>query len=597
MRSDRVLRPLASVIVAVLPFVAVDAFDADGGWPSGTVPMRLMLDSSTAKPAIPSGGLIDGGTSWNVAVAPALTAWNEQMSRTQFTTVAGSEGAGARNNGVNEVFFSSTAYGEAFGTNVLAVAISRRAGTFGLRITECDVLFNAGVTWNSYRGNQRSSVDVQRVALHEFGHVIGLDHPDQATPRQNIPAIMNSTVSSLHLLQADDINGANRIYNNAVRQPVITKNPVRISVAEGADGGELSVELDGLPPPDASDILKYAWIVQPASGAPPEQLFTINEARITLGAAQLVDAGTYTVSVETPLGETRSASAVVTVSPTSKSTGTRLANLSTRGVVGNGNRALIVGFVIAGNESRRVLVRAVAPTLAAPPFNLSGTISDPVLDVTNSSAVTVASNDDWHAGGAEAELQAAFSVIGAFPLLDGSADAAVITTLPPGSFTAAISSKSGTEGLAIVEAYDLDGTADESNRLINLSTRGFVGTGDQIMIAGFVVSGTGPRKYILRGVGDTLKDFGVPEGYLDDTTLELYDSTGALLRKTDDWDSPAFFQPELTAAFTAAGAFQLTDRQESAMLLTLHPGTYTIHLAGFENSTGLALAEIYEVSN
>ncbi len=589
----------ALICAALAGATAAAGYDVIGGWPNGTIPMTLMLDSSKAKPAIPAAGLIDGSTSWNTAVAPALSEWNGKMQRAQFTVTEGDGEAGETGNGINEVFFAPDVFGHAFGANILAVAFSRRAGPAGLRFVESDIIFNVGdpeLKWDSYRGNLRGSMDIQRTALHEFGHAIGLDHPDEAMPAQSVAAIMNSTAGNIFQLQADDIAGADRIYNTSVRQPAITAHPVDLALIEGAGVGGLFVQLDGGVPPPESDIQKYTWILEPP-GRAAELLFTIHDSTIPLGAAQLDDAGDYVFAVATPLGETFSAPATVTVTPVAQSSATRLANLSTRGLIGVGDSTLIVGFVVAGNEPRRILLRAAGPTLAEAPFDIAGTVTDPTLSLVDRNSALVASNDDWQAEGAGAALTAAFAQVGAFPFVENSADAALIATLPPGHYTALASTKTGIAGIGIVEAYDLDSPSSGTSRLVNLSTRGYVDRGSRIMIAGFVVRGTAPRKYLIRAIGDSLQPLGVA-GTLDDPMLKLFrQSDNALLRTLDDWDSPAFLQPKLAAAFNTVGGFELTDRQESVMFLTLEPGGYTAQVAGFEEGVGIAIVEIYEYPN
>lgn len=402
---------------------------------------------------------------------------------------------------------------------------------------------------------------------------------------------MNSTIGNNSALQPDDIAAVARLYAAGMTVPAITTPLVGLSLLEGGNG-ELIVGVDGVLAPPPSDIFQYGWVFRPPGGA-TEPLFTIPDGFLKLGAAQLDDRGAYTVFVETPLGEAASNTVNVAVTAVPRAPATRLANLSTRGLAGGGQDALIVGFVVGGEAPRRVLLRGVGAALRGAPFNLPTAIADPGLTLRGASGALLAGNEDWGDTDRPA-LEAAFAGAGAFPLGDGSADAALLATLPPGSYTAAVTPRDGVTGIALVEVYDLDGGGAGPGRLVNLSTRGRVGIGGDILIAGLVIAGPGPRTYLLRAVGDTLATFGVT-GFLDDPTLELYAADGALLRKTDDWDSPAFLQPRLSEAFADVGAFPFVDRQESALLLTLEPGAYTLHLAGFEGSTGVALIEVYEV--
>jgi len=185
-------------------------------WPNGDVVVVLKLGA-------PGRTLIDGNTSWESVAGQALSTWNSYLGTIQFSPLTQDPGMGSDRDGVNQVFFSSSVYGESFGDLVLAVTTVWENGTTR---TESDVIFNTAVSWDSYRGPSRRVggkllCDFFRVALHEFGHVLGLDHPDQAG--QTVSAIMNSVVSDLDGLTADDINGAQALY--PPRPPVMTVQP------------------------------------------------------------------------------------------------------------------------------------------------------------------------------------------------------------------------------------------------------------------------------------------------------------------------------------------------------------------------------------
>ncbi len=182
-------------------------------WPNGDVVVVLKLGT-------PGCTLIDGNTSWESVADQALSTWNSHLGTIQFSPVTQNPGMGADRDSVNQVFFSPRVYGESFGGLVLAVSTIWHDGTTR---TESDVIFNTAVSWDSYRGPARRVggkllCDFFRVALHEFGHVLGLDHPDQAG--QTVSAIMNSVVSDLDSLTADDIDGAQALY--PAQTPVIT---------------------------------------------------------------------------------------------------------------------------------------------------------------------------------------------------------------------------------------------------------------------------------------------------------------------------------------------------------------------------------------
>ena len=170
-------------------------------WADGNIPMDLQLDL-TMTPRL----LRDGKASWNAVAEEALGIWNGQLSRVQFTTVAGATHRDG--NDKNEVFFSSNVYGQRFGIDVLAITTAWRVGP--LR-TEGDTIFNTAIDWDSYRGAIESNdLDLRRVAIHEFGHTLGLDHPDLA--KQVVVSVMNSRISDLDTIATDDIHGVRALY-------------------------------------------------------------------------------------------------------------------------------------------------------------------------------------------------------------------------------------------------------------------------------------------------------------------------------------------------------------------------------------------------
>jgi hypothetical protein len=170
-------------------------------WSDGNIPMDLQLDLT-----MPSRPLRDGKSSWNSVAEEALAIWNAQLSRVQFTTSTGTTHRDGNNK--NEVFFSSNVYGQKFGDRVLAITSAWHVGS---RRVEGDTIFNTAIDWDSYRGSiEFEPVDLRRVAMHEFGHTLGLDHPDRA--KQVVVAIMNSVISDLETIATDDIHGVRALY-------------------------------------------------------------------------------------------------------------------------------------------------------------------------------------------------------------------------------------------------------------------------------------------------------------------------------------------------------------------------------------------------
>ena len=272
------------------------------------------------------------------------------------------------------------------------------------------------------------------------------------------------------------------------------------------------------------------------------------------------------------------------------SAGGPLSNLSVRARAGSGSETLIVGFVIPGADPASVLIRGVSQQLAEAPFDLTDTAGDVAVELVAGGAM-IASNEDWEDAG---DLVETFNRVGAFPLEQGSTDAALLREVSPGLYTAKLAVRSGQSGVALAEIYDLEPSAARVNRLINLSARTRVGTGDDALIAGFAIAEGAPRSVLIRAIGPGLGEppFHV-SGVLDDPKLELYNDEGEKVLENDDWSGA----PELVAAFEQVGAFPLSDGQskDAAFLARLEPGQYSAVVTGVERETGIALIEVYEI--
>ncbi len=270
----------------------------------------------------------------------------------------------------------------------------------------------------------------------------------------------------------------------------------------------------------------------------------------------------------------------------------RLINLAARAQVGTGANLLIPGFVIGPGPDKTVLVRAVGPALAAAPFNVPGTLADPVLTLLgpNSSTRVAAINDNWAAADATV-----FTAVGAFALPAGSRDAAIVARLAPGAYTAQVAGAGGGTGVALVEVYDADPASPGAARLINTAVRAQVGTGAGILIPGLVVGAGAPKQVLIRAVGPTLgaAPFNVP-GVLAQPVVTLF--SGAQAVATNSAWNAAANAAAIRDTARAVGAFALTEgSRDSALLVTLPPGAYTIQVAGAGGTTGVALVEVYEV--
>ncbi len=316
--------------------------------------------------------------------------------------------------------------------------------------------------------------------------------------------------------------------------------------------------------------------------------------------AWLVALTTLTAAVASPSSPTTAPSSTANITPFVPTTAgspaaadsARITNLAIRSRSGLGVETLIVGVTVGGagtSGSMPLLFRGAGPTLAV--FGVPGFLVDPVLSVFSDTTFT--QNDNW---GSDAGLTAVFSRVGAFPFTSGaSLDAALYSpTVRPGGYTVQISGARGTTGVALAEVYDATPPGESTAatpRLTNVSARTQVGTGGDTLIAGFVISGSSNKTVLLRAAGPALVELGV-SGVLLDPKLELYGSDGALVTSNDNWSGTA----ELTAAFTAVGAFSFeTTSKDAALLVTLRPGAYTAQVTGIGGTSGIALVEVYEV--
>jgi hypothetical protein len=265
----------------------------------------------------------------------------------------------------------------------------------------------------------------------------------------------------------------------------------------------------------------------------------------------------------------------------------RLVNISSRARVGTGDTVAIAGFVISGEESKPVLIRAVGPTIGAAPFSVTGALASPRLELFRG-ATSLAVNTGIAAN--RATIDAAGQQVGAFPLGAAGTDAAILTTLAPGNYTAVVSSSTNTAGVALVEVYDLS-AATVGQKLLNIATRASAGTAENTLIAGFVVPPGSSKRVLIRGVGPGLAAFGV-SGVLAQPTLTLLNGSAPVAQNTN-WSSSAD-AAIISAASAQAGAFGLSTN-DSAMVVTLAPGNYTAQVVGAGAATGVALIEVYEL--
>ena len=277
----------------------------------------------------------------------------------------------------------------------------------------------------------------------------------------------------------------------------------------------------------------------------------------------------------------------------------RYVNLSTRGIASNGEKTLIGGFVLSGENPRQVLIRGLGPDLAN--RGVSSFVDDPALKVFRGSEI-IAENDDWETNGDLEALKEFAASVGASPLSSGSKDAAYLGTLEPGLYTVFLESDS-LEGEGLFEIFDIASKPDRA--LFNVSTRGFVEGQSIPLFAGFVVLGSEPKKVLIRAIGPGLAALGVSDP-LEDPFIAVYEGSQPIV-SNDDWSegSAPFLEDRsvqgparfLMSAFENAGAFPLAlGSQDAALLVWLEPGLYTALVNGDDDSSGISLIEVYELN-
>lgn len=293
-----------------------------------------------------------------------------------------------------------------------------------------------------------------------------------------------------------------------------------------------------------------------------------------------------TVTPTPPITPSPIPTSTPTVTPTPAGTPTpnpdpaQAINLSTRLLVQTGSNVGIGGFIITGTVPKHVLIRAVGPSLTS--FGILNVLADPVLELHGPGSFATVSNDNWQDDPTQAS---AILATGIPPAND--VESAIDATLEPGAYTAIVKGANNTSGVALVEVYDLSETVPA--KLANISTRAFVSTGNDIVVAGFILGGnTGSANIMVRGIGPSLTTAGVPNA-LANPTLDLRNSDGALLAANDDWQD----NPTQAAELTAAGLAPLNSL-ESGIATALPPGLYTALLSGLNNVTGVGLVEVYD---
>ena len=493
---------VAFAAITSLSTPAARAYVLEGkSWPAGSVVILQLGLGSAGKT------LQDGNTSWDNAVAPVAAMWNQQVQRVQLTNVANPLLPPSSGDHLNSVVFSSTVFGQSFGSSTLAVTYYTSIGS---NMVESDTLFNRAQTFDSYRGPLQfighgpAIADIRRVFLHELGHTLGLGHPD--TSGQQVAAVMNSVVSNQEILSADDISGGQYLYGAPLLPtptptpppptPTPTPNPtptptpspttvtshiVNIStrmrvglnqnvmiggfIIKGSQSKTLILRAMGpsLAAGGVQNVLEDPVLeLHDATGA---VIARNDDWRTGSQAAQITATGLA------PTNPAESA-LIVALAPGNytavisgyqggqgvglveayelDNNSTRLVNISTRGRVDVGDDAMIGGLIVQGDSAKRVILRAIGPSLAGGSNPVPGALADPTLELRDAFGNLLAANDNWVTSTQSAEIVAS-TIPPSHPL-----ESAIVATLGAGNYTGIVRGVNNTAGVALVEVYDLD---------------------------------------------------------------------------------------------------------------------------------------------
>lgn len=570
-------------------------------------------DSGTGG-GVPSGGstppVVSPDSAPVISVQPVANQAVGEGSSVKMTVVASGSSTLTyqwRKNGVNVTGATSA-------TLSLGSVTATDSGTYNVRISN-----SAGsvVSDNSVLSVEASPVIVEQPAPQyvsegasaRFSVAVAAVPSASYQWRKNGRNIVGATSSSLSLptVTSADVGTYSVVATNAVGStssigatlgiagpPIITKQPLSRAVYTRSNV-TFTVTAVGSPAPT------YQWRRNGVSipGA--------TSATLQLKSVDRSSAGKYTVMVANSIGWMLSNAATLMVESqpgrrdddtavidsdgvpiTADAAGaSRLVNLSVRASAGSGGDGLIVGFVVDGTANKQVLIRGVGPSLRD--FGVIGALDDPNLALYSGSTLT-ASNDDWITNENALLIEGVSAGVGAFGLRERGADAALMTTLKSGAYTAQVSSKDAVAGVALVEVYDTAVTAAGS-RLINLSVRSKVGGAAEAPNVGFVIAGTTPKRVLIRAVGPTLRAFGVTDA-IADPQLEVYRGP-TLVEQNDNWGGGEVY----SGIFSRVGAFGFADPEsrDAVLFTVLDPGAYTVVVSGANGTSGVGLVELYEV--
>ena len=539
---------------------------------------------------------LSDGTSMNTSVRAAAETWNDLLETLQFTSTLSATGATQSiGNGRNELVRAATINGDEFPDGALAVTTSY---TDANEYVESDIVFSADENWDSYRGNLRARYDIRRVALHELGHALGLDHPDEAA--QSVVAIMNSTVSNVDALQSDDITGAQILYGAPGFTPANDAFASAVLVNAGASGASVtgsninasreSAEPAHVDVPDGHSVW-WRWIPATSSAVRVDTLGSDFDTVLAVYTGSTL--GTLTLVGENDDEET----------PDENPTFSRIRTsfVEFNAVAGTTYHIAVDGWgdpsAFPPGSTGNIVLRVQPAAAGTPAFTSSAqnASAEPGTPVTFTVAFT---GDDpialqWQRiparGGIWEDLTESATYAG---VQTGTLTIQTTANLNGDRFRCIATNPVGTATSPLhTLTVNVPGSTSPS-RIVNLSVRSPAGSGDQTLIMGFVVSGSGSTELIARGVGPTLTALGFPNA-VTNPRVRFFNAVGDTLAENDDWqDTPA-----LRSRFNEIGAFALEENSGDAVLeLDLPAGGYTAHLSTQGEDPRVALIELYSVT-
>jgi probable HAF family extracellular repeat protein len=399
----------------------------------------------------------------------------------------------------------------------------------------------------------------------------------------DLETVVDSSGQDYRFYSATGINDAGQILVQAIHVPTNQNRAVVLTPTTAPSPTPTPVPT---PTPTATPTATPAPVATPTPTPSPTPVTTPTPTPTPTPSSTPVTTPTPTVaptSTPTPIpspSATPSVSPTPTPSPSATATpvpASQPLNIATRGRVESGDNAMIGGFIITGNAGKKVIIRAIGPSLQS---SLPDALTDPVLELRGADGSLIRQNDNWKEDASQASELQANNVAPTHDL-----ESAIVATLAPGNYTAAVSGKDGGTGVGLVEVYDLNPSAD--SKLANISTRGVVQSADNVLIGGFILGGgEANAKVLVRAIGPSLANVGVRNS-LSDPTLELRDGNGVLLRSNDNWKDQQHTEIEATQ-------IPPTMDSEAAIIADLPSGLYTAIVAG-KGSNGVGLIEIYNL--